>query len=81
MGKYDEFTCFRQELNKKILEQGEPGHQAFFRPGRVVVSARGKRKKLGLENQLSFKIIDDAPTGRACRKPWAKLIFLSVVPK
>ena len=38
-------------------------------------AARGKRKKLGLENQLSLKIIDDAPNKRVCRKSWARLIY------
>jgi len=38
-------------------------------------TARGKRKKLGLENQLSLKIIDDAPNKRVCRKSWARLIY------
>jgi hypothetical protein len=28
-----------------------------------------------LENQLKIKIIDDAPSGRACRKSWAQLIY------
>jgi AhpD family alkylhydroperoxidase len=30
MGKYDEFTRFRQRLNKKILEQGNLGIKRFF---------------------------------------------------
>jgi AhpD family alkylhydroperoxidase len=30
MGKYEEFTNFRQELNKKILERGHLGIKRFF---------------------------------------------------
>ena len=30
MGKYEEFTRFRQEMNKKILEQGNLGIKRFF---------------------------------------------------
>ncbi|MBN2347096.1 MAG: carboxymuconolactone decarboxylase family protein [Candidatus Aminicenantes bacterium] len=30
MGKYDEFTRFRQRLNRKILEQGPLGVKRFF---------------------------------------------------
>ena len=54
-----------------------PGHyESLIRYyGYYANAARGKRKKLGLENQLSLKIIDDAPNGRICRKSWAKLIY------
>ena len=38
-------------------------------------AARGKRKKLGLEDQLQIKIIDDAPDKKTCRKSWARLIY------
>jgi AhpD family alkylhydroperoxidase len=30
MGKYDEFTRYRQAMNKKILEQGNLGIKRFF---------------------------------------------------
>jgi AhpD family alkylhydroperoxidase len=30
MGRFDEFTRFRQEMNKKILEQGNLGIKRFF---------------------------------------------------
>jgi len=30
MGKFDEFTRFRQAMNKKILEQGNLGIKRFF---------------------------------------------------
>ena len=30
MGKFDEFTRFRQAMNKKILEQGNLGMKRFF---------------------------------------------------
>ncbi|MCU0236603.1 MAG: carboxymuconolactone decarboxylase family protein [Acidobacteria bacterium] len=30
MGKYDEFTRFRQELNNKILQRGSLGIKRFF---------------------------------------------------
>ena len=30
MGKYDEFTRYRQRLNEKILEQGNLGIKRFF---------------------------------------------------
>ena len=54
-----------------------PGHyEALIRYyGHYANAARGKRKKLGLEDQLQIKIIDDAPNRRVCRKSWAKLIY------
>jgi len=54
-----------------------PGHyEALIRYyGHYANAAQGKRKKLGLENQLSLKIIDDAPNRRVCRKSWAQLIY------
>jgi len=38
-------------------------------------AARGKRKKLGLENQVEINILDDAPSGGVCRRSWAQLIY------
>jgi hypothetical protein len=43
--------------------------------GHYANAARGKRKKLGLENQLLLKIIDDAPDKKACRRSWAQLVY------
>ena len=40
----------------------------------VATAARGKRKKLGLENQPLLNIIDDAPNKKICRKSWAQLV-------
>jgi len=54
-----------------------PGHyEALIRYyGHYANAARGKRKKLGLEDQLQIKIIDDAPDKKTCRKSWARLIY------
>jgi len=54
-----------------------PGHyEALIRYyGHYANAARGKRKKLGLEDQLQIKIIDDAPNKRVCRKSWAQLVY------
>ena len=42
-------------------------------------AARGKRKKLGLEKEdtgnIEIEIAEDAPSKRACRKSWSKLIY------
>jgi len=54
-----------------------PGHyEALIRYyGHYANAARGKRKKLGLEDQLQIEIIDDAPNKRVCRRSWAQLIY------
>jgi AhpD family alkylhydroperoxidase len=62
MGKYDEFTRFRQRLNEKILEQGNLGIKRFFaldeqsyRPGVL----DGKTKELlGLTASLVLRCDD-----------------------
>lgn len=62
MGKYDEFTRFRQAMNKKILEQGNLGIQRFFaldgqayRPG--ALDAKTK-ELLGLAASLVLRCDD-----------------------
>jgi AhpD family alkylhydroperoxidase len=62
MGKFDEFTRFRQEMNKKILEQGNLGIKRFFaldeqtyQPGAL----DGKAKELiGLAASLVLRCDD-----------------------
>jgi len=62
MEKYDEFTRFRQEMNKKILEQGNLGIRRFFaldeqayKPGAL----DGKTKELmGLTASLVLRCDD-----------------------
>ena len=48
------------------------------RTGLFSNATRGKRKKLGLEEEntenIEIEIVDDAPTKRACRESWAQLI-------
>jgi hypothetical protein len=50
-------------------------HKNLYVLNKGSYAARGKRKKLGLENQLAIKIIDDAPNRKICRKSWAQLIY------
>ncbi len=54
-----------------------PGHyEALIRYyGHYANAARGKRKKMGLENQPLLNIIDDAPNRKTCRRSWAQLIY------
>jgi AhpD family alkylhydroperoxidase len=62
MGRYEEFTRFRQAMNKKILEQGNLGIKRFFaldgqayRPGAL----DGKSKELiGLAASLVLRCDD-----------------------
>jgi hypothetical protein len=50
-------------------------HKNLYVLNKGSYAARGKRKKLGLENQLAIKIIDDVPNRKICRKSWAQLIY------
>ncbi|MBU4306307.1 MAG: transposase [Acidobacteria bacterium] len=54
-----------------------PGHyEALIRYyGHYANAARGKRKKLGLEDQALPVVVDDAPDRKICRKSWARLIY------
>ena len=38
-------------------------------------AARGKRRKMGLEEPATPVVVDDAPNGRTCRRAWARLIY------
>jgi AhpD family alkylhydroperoxidase len=62
MGKYDEFTRFRQRLNEKILEQGNLGIKRFFaldeqayQPG---VIDRKTKELMGLTASLVLRCDD-----------------------
>ena len=43
--------------------------------GHYANAIRGKRKKLGLENQLPPDIIDDTPDKKICRRSLAQLVY------
>jgi AhpD family alkylhydroperoxidase len=62
MGKYEEFTAFRQKLNKKILDKGTLGIKRFFaldeeayRPGAL---DRKTKELMGLTASLVLRCDD-----------------------
>ncbi|HUU26474.1 MAG TPA: hypothetical protein VM123_01560 [archaeon] len=54
-----------------------PGHyEAFIRYyGHYTNAARGKRRKMGLEEPATPVVVDDAPERKTCRRAWARLIY------
>jgi len=60
-------------LHRACLHIPDPYEAVIRYYGHYANAARGKRKKLGLEDQLLPKIIDDAPDRKTCRKSWACL--------
>ena len=38
-------------------------------------AARGKRKKMGLEEPATTVVVDDALERKSCRRSWARLIY------
>ena len=43
--------------------------------GHYANAARGKRRKMGLEEPATPVVVDDAPERKTCRRAWAQLIY------
>lgn len=56
-----------------------PMSRSFAYYGFYANAARGKRKKLGIDNSnkdnIEIKILDDAPSPKTCVKSWRQLIY------
>lgn len=84
MGRYEEFVRFRQEMNKKILEEGTLEMKRFFGLDEQTYRAGALDEKtkelMGLvasmvlrcDDCISYHIIqalDRGPAGRSCSRP------------
>ena len=66
-------------LHRVCLHIPDPYESLIRYYGFYANAARGKRKKLGIENSnkdnIEIKILDDAPSPKTCRKSWRQLIY------
>jgi len=62
-------------LHRVCLHIPDPYEAVIRYYGHYANAARGKRKKLGLEEAAAPVVVDDAPDGRTCRRSWARLIY------
>jgi len=62
-------------LHRVCLHIPDPYEAMIRYYGHYANAARGKRRKLGLEESVSLVVFDDMPDRKECRRAWARLIY------
>ncbi len=62
-------------LHRVCLHIPDPYEAMIRYYGHYANAARGKRRKLGLEESVSLVVLDDMPDRKECRRAWARLIY------
>lgn len=62
-------------LHRACLHIPDPYEAVIRYYGHYANAARGKRRKMGLEEPAMPVVVDDAPDRKTCRRSWARLSY------